>query len=103
MAVGPIREHGQMHHRWDTTRQRPVLLRPAECPKYQHPLAATVVGMANTEKPHKIRWYYRLPGKSVRGPTTAEYATEKEARQEIRRLCGLKQLPQGTEIWRAYF
>jgi hypothetical protein len=59
--------------------------------------------MANTEKPHKIRWYYRLPGKSVRGPTTAEYATEKEARQEIRRLCGLKQLPQGTEIWRAYF
>ena len=59
--------------------------------------------MANTEKPHKIRWYYRLPGKSVRGPTIAEYATEKEARQEIRHLCGLKRLPQGTKIWLAYF
>lgn len=51
----------------------------------------------------RTRWYYRFPGSFYAlGPTSRSFATEREARAEIRRIWELDRLPRGTEIWRAF-
>lgn len=50
----------------------------------------------------RTRWYYRFPGCfHAYGPTTEQFATEQEARAEIRHIWQLDRLPRGTELWRA--
>jgi len=48
------------------------------------------------------RWYYHLPGQVYAyGPTTQQFATERDAREHIRRSWGFVRLPRGTEVWKA--
>jgi len=48
------------------------------------------------------RWFYRFPGNFYAlGPTTAQFANEREARKYIRRIWEFDRLPRGTELWRA--
>lgn len=50
----------------------------------------------------KSRWYFKFPSYfHAIGPTTKRFATEQEARKNIRKVWGLTRLPKGTEVWRA--
>lgn len=47
------------------------------------------------------RWYYFLPGGVYAlGPTTHRFRTERQARAHIRKVWGVRRLPNGTNLWR---
>ena len=46
-------------------------------------------------------FYFRLPGDFYPGDVYAK--SEKEAREKLRELLGVKRLPKGTEVWQSNY